>query len=124
METFDGYTKRVMTNNNKLDSENVRKIRIAIQAAASADLLTNDKDWDPYLRYIQHAIDIISDMISKREEQLHNPHVVNHEAILLIKLALADLNGQKLALLWAIELPKQIKETGEIAKDLYDTPEE
>lgn len=120
-ETFDEHQRRISatrTAGNKQDD--IHKIRLAIQASVAAKLLTNDENWDVYLRYVQHAVDMIDQGITARKEQLEDHRVVNQDLFMQIKIALVDLQGQKLALEWAMTLPKTIKETGEIAKDLHD----
>ena len=122
MTTFDSWRRQTDASKPEQTPDDMRKIRLAIQAAVSADLLVNDKNWDPYLRYVQAACEQIAAGIEAREEQLRDPRMVDQNAIMQIKIALADLNGQRLALKWALTLPSAISKTGKIAKDLHPEP--
>ena len=119
-ETYDGYhrrTQEVLKAENTIDP---RTIRLAMQAAVSADKLMGDQNWDPYLQSIQYAVECVDKDIENCKEQLYNPRIVDQSIMMQLKITLAGLEGQKLALDWAISLPSDICKNGEAAKKLHD----
>ena len=70
--------------------------------------------------YHNYAVNIIDEHIAARKMQLEDPRVVNQDLIIQIKISLEGMQNQKRALVWAMELPKSIKETGKIARELND----
>ena len=121
-ETYDGYRKaqlrRAATAANT--PENVRMLRLAAQASASAELLTGDKNWDVFLRYMANALKTIDKRIEDVKAMIEHPRCVDQNALMHLKIQLADFKGQRLALDWVMELPKAIKETGHAAKAYMD----
>ena len=93
-------------------------IRLALQAAVCAESLTGDKHWDYYLQCMQGAVEQTREAESAQLERLADPLLVDRDTILRLKMSLASLQATALALEWAIELPQQIKATGNIAKGL------
>lgn len=121
MDTYDEHRNKITTTAAAtVNQDDIHKIRLAVQAAVSAELLTSDDDWNIYLQSIQHALNMIKDGIKGLTGQLTDPRVVNQDLFMQIKMALVELEGEQRALEWAISLPKSIKETGKIAKALHD----
>ena len=121
MQTYDDFKRLDMARAGKTDTQDdIHKIKLAIQAAVSAELLTKDPNWDVYLSYLQHACELIQVGVDQRKAQLEDPRIVDQNTIMQLKISLADLNGQLLACQWAMELPSAIKDTGKLARDLHD----
>lgn len=121
MQTYDEHKRINVARKTKSDAaDDIHKIKLAMQASVSADLLMKDENWDAYLRYIQYAIEKIQEGIDMRKEQLEDPRVVDQNMIMQLKISLADLKGQLLALQWTLELPSSIKETGKLARNLHE----
>jgi len=117
METYDEYRKK--TVQAKIDPAiNARQIHLATQAAVSAEFLMNDTHWDTYLQYIQHARDHIETQLTSCKEQLLKLQTIDYNIIIGLKLTIASLTGQLLALDWAVSLPTDIKTNGDLARKL------
>ena len=121
MRTYDEHKKLNIKRQAKSDTQDdIHKIKLAMQAAVSAELLTKDENWDVYLQSLQYAIEMIQKGIEARKAQLEDPRTVDQNLLMQLKISLADLQGQLLALEWAIGLPNSIKSTGKLARKLHD----
>ena len=119
MITRDEYAKSA----NKRDSEaedQIRRLAImaGIQAEVHATKLTNDPDWDKLLQHLQYAIEKLGEAEKSWESKILDETVVNQDVLMMAKSCLSMVKGQKSALEWVIDLPKELKETGAIAATL------
>lgn len=87
------------------------------QAEVKMENLTGDPYWDIYLSYLQEALERMTARHSQLEAELCSPDTVDPNAIMGIKLAIAQIGGQIDAVEQAISLPKSIMEMGERAKE-------
>lgn len=119
-ETYDEYKRRTGKEQKKQNTVDPKTVRLVMQAAVNAELLMGDQNWDPYLQAMQYAVECINDQIDACKEQLHNPRIVDQNTLMQYKIALSGLESQKFALEWAVALPRDIKDNGKRAKDLYE----
>jgi hypothetical protein len=86
------------------------------QAALAAETMTGDPAWDRMLSFIQAALEEAKQAKQAAESALVDPRVVNHEAILLLKMN-AALAAERIRTLDAvIRLPADLKREGAKAK--------
>jgi|TARA_Y100000310_G_scaffold21356_3_gene20640 hypothetical protein len=93
-------------------------LQLLIQAEVSAEAMTGHPDFDRFLSYLQNAVVICEQKIAYLQTQLNDPMVVNADEIMGIKAMLTDANARKEAWQAAINLPKDIMENGENAREL------
>lgn len=87
-----------------------------VQAALAAETMTGDPAWDRMLSFIQAALEDAKQAKQAAESALVDPRVVNHEAILLLKMN-AALAAERIRTLDAvIRLPADLKREGAKAK--------
>ena len=117
--TRDEWEKSVKEDTARKDvhDEQTRQINMLIQAAVSMENVTKDPDWDKLLSYLNGAMEMIKEAETTKKDQLLTPHLVDTAEIMQIKIALASLAGQKLALEWLLEIPRALKEQGKLAKE-------
>lgn len=115
--TYDEWFER---NKSEAPKDQV-DIRLAIRAAVHAENLTSNEIWNQFLGYLQGGLEECRKRLETYRDRLLSPYVVDQQEILLIKIAIADLEGQTKAVEWIIELPKSILETGEIARKLFSS---
>ena len=124
IQTLDEYlawqTERAKEKGNGPDSKPAGPdtLRLVLQAAVQADNLTGDQHWDYYLQCLQGKVEEFQAAERHNLERLADSRVIDHSALLTVKMALADIRATIRALEWAIELPQSIKETGKAAKAL------
>lgn len=90
------------------------------QAQVRMDALTGDPHWDLLLSYVQSAIERATREAEQHVSSLVSPMVVNPDEIMGLKIAHAQLEGQIQAWAAVMDLPKDIKESGEQAKTLLE----
>ncbi len=91
-----------------------------MQAEVQADRLTGDPDWDIFLQLLQAGIEKMSKLAADLRDRLCDPEVVNQDELMHLKLRLSAAEAQVAAWDAAIQLPKDIKTSGEQAKSLLD----
>ncbi len=99
------------------DGDKVHQLRTVERAALKAQAITGDPNWDNYLTYLQAAIDNTEQQHKRLQEQLCGD-VVELVDMMRIKLALAECNGRLIAWRAARDLPKDLIENGDKARDL------
>ncbi len=88
-----------------------------VQAQVKMELLTGDQHWDIYLSWIQCSLEALRNQKTQLTDKLCDPNLVDPNAIMAVKLALADVSGQIIAIEAIIGLPKAIMESSEKAKE-------
>ena len=94
-----------------------------VGAAVAAEKLMGTEEWQRYQSYMQDAINTIDAHLDGCKEAIFLPHIVDAREIAMIKHQAIDLAGQRKALEWALELPKDIQERGNDARKLLNTKE-
>ena len=91
-----------------------------MQAEVQADRLTGDPDWDIFLQLVQAGIERMQKSAADYRERLCDPEVVNQDELMHLKMRLADAEAHVRAWVAVIQLPKDIKKSGEQAKSLLE----
>ncbi len=94
------------------------EIRIMAQSAVAAENLTGDPVWDVFLSYIQAAIDGTKDQMAGLESMLKAPQLVDPNGMMSTKIAIIQCEERIMAWRTVISLPKDLKESGEKARDI------
>ena len=94
------------------------------QAQVRMENLTGDPDWDLFLSYIEAAIQRTEKEAVAHLDQLGSPMTVNVDEIMQLKMALHGCKGRISAWRAILDLPKDIKASGEQAKDLLERIDE
>lgn len=117
LDEWVGYIKaqRERSNGGKVAPDN---FHLALQAAVLAENLTGDKHWDYFLQCLQGALEDSRDREIDILKRLGSPDYIVYETLVRLKLALAHAQGMISTLVWAITLPREIKETGKVAQEL------
>lgn len=92
-------------------------LQYLVQAQVKQENLTGDQYWDIYLSYLQEVFERITPQANQIRDRLCDPKVVDPNAIMEAKLALADINGQIRMIEAILGLPKAIMESGDKAKE-------
>ena len=88
------------------------------QAQVRMESLTGDADWDLFLSYVQAAIESTERQAVTALDRLRSPKTVSADEIWELKLALAGYEAAIRAWSSILELPNDIKKSGEQAEDL------
>ena len=118
---FDAYvaqkaSKRI--NGSRLALEQLQ------QAQVRMENLTGDPDWDLFLSYIEAGIQRTEREAVAHLDQLRNPATVNVDEIMQLKLASHGCQERINAWRSVLELPKDIRSSGEQAKTLLERVDE
>ena len=89
-----------------------------IAAAPSMETLTQSDEWNRYLTYLQTQILQAQKLQQTCITVLSDPNVTNHEDILKAKIAHASALSAEKAFTDAINIPKQIVDSGKSAEEL------
>ena len=120
--TFDredwakGYKARLQERMNGKRTE----LEHFMQAEVQAERLTGDPDWDIFLQLVQAGIERMQKLANELRRQLADPGTVNQDELMRLKISLADAEGHVRAWEATIQLPKDIKQSGEQAKTLLE----
>lgn len=117
-DDYDEFAKSKKTNLKHRDRVNLEEIQ---RAAPQMELLTGTEEWDKYLTYLQSLLESIELNIEHSKAVMLNPHSWNTEDLIREKMNLLKFEDRKDLLEFVMGLPKELIETGEIAKQaLYD----
>lgn len=117
--TFDRkeYTDHIGEKRKQYMNGQRSNMETALQQAVKADLLTGDEHWDTFLSYIQSAIDQAEEMVISYRSSLESPAMVDPNEVMTTRIALIAANNRIAAWNAVMELPKSLKEQGEMAED-------
>ena len=96
------------------------RLELLRQAAVRTELLTGNSEWDSFLGYIQAALEETEFQRKNLFSAISDPLCVDHNAIMQIKIAIAECKGRIDAWQAVIELPKDLIEAGDKAKGLLE----
>lgn len=88
-----------------------------VRAAPKMELLTNSEPWDQYLTYLQAALDLTNDQLEYNNKLMLDPNSWDNESLMRTKMNLLRLREKKEVLEFVMTMPKELIETGEIAKN-------
>ncbi len=114
---FDEFLDKQAKEQRK---EQIPHLKMASQAAVSAEQLIGHPAWDRYLQTIKA---LIGDAEKHREmwsDILHNPTAVNIDAIIKAKIGYAECNARVQAWQAALDLPADIMAAGKQAKEALE----
>jgi len=94
------------------------------RAALSASQVTGDEHWDVLLSIIQERVEKLQSQMEVAIELLKNSDNFSPDDLINQKLAVRLIGREIGALRWVTELPKQVMEQGDRAKELLGTIEE
>ena len=97
--------------------EQIPHLKMASQAAVSAEQLTGHPAWDRYLQTIKALIGAAEGHREMWSEILHDPKVVNIDAIIKAKIGYAECNSRAQAWKAVLDLPAEIMAAGKQAKE-------
>lgn len=92
-------------------------LQFLAQAQVRQNNLTGNPDFDRFLSYIQATVESLQEKSKSYEAMLCDPMLVNHDRIMEIKIAKTGVDNMIGALVAVMELPRQIMEVGEQAKE-------
>ena len=119
---YDTYLREVarhVTEKGETTLIELSKIRnFAIQAEVETQLLTGTPEWDHFLSRLVAAQDQVKAERGITIETLSSHTTVEEAVIRGLKAKLAWLDGMNWALSQVIELPKDIKENGALARSI------
>jgi hypothetical protein len=115
---FDDLNKTKKTNLKHHDRVTLEEIT---RAAPQMEVLTGSEEWDKYLTYLQALLETIKYNIEQAQHTMLDPFSWNTETLTKCKMDLLKLEDRKDLLEFVMKLPKELIETGEIAKhQLYE----
>jgi hypothetical protein len=103
-------TKKIRTRSNELQA--------AKRSALSAAQITGDKHWDLFLSVVNERLEGLQKEVDVAVELLKTSDDFSPDDLINQKLAVRLIGREIQALTWVIELPKQLLEQGELAKQL------
>ena len=104
----------------KRSAEQVPNLKLIAQSAVPAKLLTGDPSWDRYIEQIETLIEITKDQRDSFAAMLHDPTVVNTDAMIKAKIGYLECQARIDAWTEAMELPGRIIERGGKATELLE----
>jgi hypothetical protein len=106
-------------------TEKIKKIRsrsnelqAAKRAALSATQVTGDKHWDHFLSVVNERLERLQNEVDLAFDLLKTSDNFSPDDLINQKLAVRLLGREIQALTWVIELPQQLLEQGDLAKQL------
>lgn len=118
---FDAYVTQKASkrlNGSRLALEQLQ------QAQVRMENLTGDPDWDLFLSYVEAGIQRTEREAVTHLDQLRSPTTVNVDEIMQLKMALHGCQARIDAWRAILELPKDIRDSGEQAKTLLERVDE
>lgn len=88
-----------------------------VRAAPKMELLTGSDSWDQYLTYLQAALDLTNEQLEYNNILMLDPNSWDNESLMRTKMNLLRLREKKEVLEFVMTMPKELIETGEIAKN-------
>lgn len=116
--TRDDFRKAAEAKKKERQRSQIGHLELLHQAAVRAELLTGDPQWDTYMSFLQDTVNKTQAIRSRYEEILSDPNVVDDGEMRRAKIGVIECTSAINALEAAISLPKMLKDTGEIAKDM------
>ncbi len=117
-EDYEEFVER--EGKKKLNGERPN-LEYLVQAQVKMELLTGDQHWDVFLSYLQSSLEALEHQRIQLTEKLCAPNLVDPNGIMEVKLMLAGVGGQILAVEAIIGLPKAIRESADKAKERLET---
>ena len=114
-EDFDRQIKEQTTKKAETRKPLLHQL---IAVAPMMEALTQSDDWNRYLSYLQARIEISRKAKDAADQILHDPQVTGHEDLLRAKIAYSMALAHEKAFTEALEIPKQIIESGKSAEEL------
>lgn len=96
-------------------AEKMNNLRAIAQEPVRMDAVTGDADWDHFLAYLEARIKAVESTAEVERTRLASPLLVDPQQIMLVKIAIVDLDAVARTLKEVIMLPKWIKAQGEKA---------
>lgn len=88
-----------------------------VRSAPKMELLTGSEEWDQYLTYLQSALDMTIGQLEYTNNLMLDPNSWDNESLMKTKMNLLRLREKKEVLEFVMQMPKELIETGEIAKN-------
>jgi len=107
---FDKREKKETVKDRPLLEEIVR-------AAPKMELLTGSEEWDSFLTYLQAALDMTLDQLEYNNTLMLDPNSWDNESLMKTKMNLLRLREKKEVLEFVMTMPKELIQTGEIARN-------
>ncbi len=118
---YDRYVKKLAKKREADQRATARtNLEQLLQAEVRMENLTNDADWNIFLQYVQSALNKTEAQLAEAVKSLSSRNVSSPDEIMHYKFLVTELTGRVSALRGVIELPAQIKESGEQAKSLME----
>lgn len=116
-EEFNALAEKKRTEALNGQHQNLRMIA---QAEVKMGLLTGDPCWDTFLSYLEAAVETTERQLALLQAKLFQPEIVDTNEIMGLKVMIAQCQSRAEVLRAVMSLPKDIKTTGEVAKELLD----
>lgn len=116
---FDKRDVLTATKEKRL-REAALRLNLVAQAEVPANQLMGDPAWNIYQQQIAGAIEKMRGHEAMAVERLTDPYTVNHDALMELKIALAEIRGTIHAWEVALSLPRQIIDDAEKAREILD----
>lgn len=97
-----------------------RQITVLAQAEVLAENLTQVREWDLFLSYVQAGMNACDVECEKLRRRISDPMVVQTEEIMRLKVLLEGWEQRRNAFQAVISLPKDLIEMGQEAKSLLE----
>ncbi len=104
----------------KTKGPDVASLNWMAQAEVSAENLTGMPEWTIYQQILQGATERTQEQVKQLELILRSPDLVDHDAMLKIKLSIALCDGRIDAWRTALMLPSDIKKSAQSAQEILD----
>lgn len=88
-----------------------------VRSAPKMEVLTGSEEWDNYLTYLQTALDMTIGQLEYTNNLMLDPNSWDNESLMKTKMNLLRLREKKEVLEFVMQMPKELIETGEIAKN-------
>lgn len=113
MPTLDEYRRQRPIAPRQVDTQRLKGL---VQDSVRMDALTNDENWDYFLRYLESAIKMTERMRDEEMQKLRDPELVNDDAVRACRAALSVMDARIAVLKEVITMPKLLKEHGALAR--------
>lgn len=108
-----------MIRRQELDAR-AQRLRLVAQAEVPAAQLMADPSWKIYQQQIAGAIESMRRNEAAAVAKLTSPRLVNHDAIMDAKMALAEIRATIQAFEVALSLPTQIVKDAQAAQEILN----
>ena len=118
-EQFRELMKEKAKEKSKVNGQS-GNLEFLVQAQVKMENLTGDQYWDRFLSLVQAGLDKMKAQEVSLRDALCSPGMVDPNDIMAIKLSLANVGGQIASLEMVLQLPTDIINSGEQAKNRLD----